>query len=396
MESLSTPLSPSPWVSVADLIGIRDKAQEVIAKNQVAALAPFVPKSPPIFNSIQVANLCGLDRNRFENRRRAGDLPNGNETNNRRRVFTLKEALTWIAAYRGPKLRRGLYPGVQCPKGVVITVGNFNEAIGKSATVATLAQGLSLRGHRVLILDLDPQGSLTSMLGVNYETVEDTDTVLAAISGQEQSFANAIQPTYWSGIHLVAAASRLSSAEALLTATRDKDNHAYWAAISEGLDDSIRAQYDVIIITTESRLSALSINAFFAADILVIPVPSTPNGFMSSANTFKFLAELNADFVTDGGLDKGFSFINVLPSRAHSDPTADLCREWLIDAYGKLVLSEIPDLVFTPKNGTVYDETFAQPPIKTNRPAYEAFERVAQIIEGQMHRIWQARAKTAG
>jgi chromosome partitioning protein len=373
---------------------MRTRAHDVVNENRAAAAAPSVKKVPPEFNSSQVADLCGIDRNKLEHRRRKGGLPDGREEA-RRRLFTLKEAQEWVLEYRKPSLKRGCVPKGAMPKAVVLTVGNFKGGVGKSTTAATLAQGLSLRGHKVLVIDTDPQGSLTSLMGVAPETLEDEDTILSVASGETTSLSDAIRPSYWSNIHLIGAAPRISGAQFHLPVRAKNGKFKFWSAISSGLDVDIRDLYDVVIIDTPPALDYLTINAFYAADILLVPLPPSAMDFVSSTQFWDLFVDLNEEF-SEYGMVKDYSFVNVLLSRVDAnDSAALLVREWITDSYGKHVLPvEIPTTAAAKtaaaEFGTVYDATVAQQSARTYRRAYEAYERLVEIIEGQLQRVWQS------
>ncbi|MEI6603586.1 MAG: AAA family ATPase [Clostridia bacterium] len=372
---------------------MRTHAHDVVTQNRAAAASPYTNKVPPQFNSSQLAELCGIDRNKLEHRRRKGGLPDGIE-DARRRLFSLQESQTWVSEYRKEKLKRSYVLDGALPKAVVVTVGNFKGGVGKSTTSATLAQGLSLRGHRVLIIDTDPQGSLTSLMGVAPETLEDADTVLTVCSGDAVSLTDAIRPTYWSNIHLIGAAPRISGAQFHLPARAKNGEIQFWNAISNGLDDDIRDFYDVVIIDTPPALDYLTINAFHAADILLVPLPPSAMDFVSSTQFWDLFVDLNEEFA-EYGMVKEYSFVNVLLSRVDTNDTAAaLVREWISDAYGKYVLPvEIPSTAASKtaaaEFGTIYDKTVAQQSVRTYRRAYDAYERLVEIIEDQLHRIWQ-------
>jgi chromosome partitioning protein len=386
-----------PKVTIADLAAMRTRAHDVVSQNRAAAAAPSAQKVPPEFNSSQVAELCGIDRNKLEHRRRKGGLPDGRE-DTRRRMFTLKEAQEWVAEYRKLKLRRGCVPKGAKPKAAVITVGNFKGGVGKSTTAATIAQGLSLRGHKILVIDTDPQGSLTSLMGVAPETLEDEDTILTVASGDATSLADAIRPTYWSNIHLVGAAPRISGAQFHLPARAQRDGMKFWSALSSGLDEDIRDLYDVVIIDTPPALDYLTINAFFAADILFVPLPPSAMDFVSSTQFWDLFVDLNEEFA-EYGMNKEYSFVNVLLSRVDTnDSAATLVREWITEAYGKHVLPvEIPTTAAAKtaaaEFGTAYDATVAQQSARTYRRAFEAYERLVEITEDQLQRVWQSQAE---
>lgn len=376
---------------------MRTRAHEVVSQNRAAAAAPSAQKVPPEFNSAQVAELCGIDRNKLEHRRRKGGLPDGREEA-RRRMFTLKEAQEWVLEYRHSKSKRGCVAAGQMPKAVVIAAGNFKGGVGKSTTAATLAQGLSLRGHKVLVIDTDPQGSLTSLMGVAPETLEDEDTILNVASGEAQTLADAIRPTYWSNIHLIGAAPRISGAQFHLPARAQKDGVKFWSVLSNGLDEDILDLYDVVIIDTPPALDYLTINAFYAADILMVPLPPSAMDFVSSTQFWDLFVDLNEEFA-EYGMQKEYSFVNVLLSRVDANDTAAaLVREWITEAYGKHLLPiEIPSTAAAKtaaaEFGTVYDATVAQQSARTYRRAYEAYERLIEITEDQLVRVWQSQVK---
>jgi chromosome partitioning protein len=373
---------------------MRTRAHGVVSQNRAAAAAPSASKIAPEFNSAQLAELCGIDRNKLEHRRRKGGLPDGRE-DSRRRLFTLKEAQEWVAEYRKDKSRRNIAKDGKLPKACVIAAGNFKGGVGKSTTAATLAQGLSLRGHKVLCIDTDPQGSLTSLMGVAPESLDDEDTILAVASGETQSLSEAIRPTYWSNIHLIGAAPRISGAQFHLPARAQRDGVMFWSVLANGLQEDIHGIYDVVIIDTPPALDYLTINAFYAADILFVPLPPSAMDFVSSTQFWDLFVELNEEF-GEYGMSKSYNFVNVLLSRVDSNDAASaLVREWIGEAYGKHVLPvEIPSTaaakVAAAEFGTVYDATVAQQSARTYRRAYEAYERLVEITEDQLSRVWRS------
>ena len=81
-----------------------------------------------------------------------------------------------------------------------------------------------------------------------------------------------------------------------------------------------------------------------------------------------------------------------------NDSAASLVREWITEAYGKHVLPvEIPTTAAAKtaaaEFGTVYDATVAQQSARTYRRAYEAYERLVEITENQLIRVWQSQGR---
>ena len=353
-------------------------------------LAPQAKKLAPIFSMTQLSALCGLDKGQLAYRLSKGDLPVGqmNATGSRRE-FTLADARTWVKTYRAESLR---------PSGkraVTIAVGNFKGGVAKTTTAMTLAQGLSLRGHRVLAIDTDPQGSLTTLFGVLPDTdVAETQTIAPLTSGDETSIRSAIQSTYWDGIDLVAAAPALFAAEFMLPARQMRDSSfQFWDVLNMGLE-SVRDEYDVILIDTPPSLSYLTINAFMASDGLIVPLPPNALDFASSAQFWSLFSDLASNLVQSAGLTKTFDFIHVLLSRVDaSDAASSVVRTWIAATYAeKLLPVEIPKTSVTSSSsaefGTVYDISKYDGNLKTYKRARDAYDRVADLIEQSVQSSW--------
>ena len=145
--------------TIADIDAQADRVLEVIELARNKSLFPNVEKKPPTFSLAQVAEICRIDRSAFMRRMSKGDLPSGTEINSARRSFTLAEVRAWAKAYsRSYSRKRG-------DKAVVLAIGNSKGGVTKTTTAACVGQGLSLRGYKALAVDLDPQGSLTSLCG---------------------------------------------------------------------------------------------------------------------------------------------------------------------------------------------------------------------------------------
>jgi len=367
-------------------------ARAALMMNEIrsAMLAPTARKAAPVFNLSQVAAMCGLEKGSFSHRLARGDLPAGrlNEAGSRRE-FTLAETREWIREYRAEHLR---------PKGaeaVTIAVGNFKGGVSKTTTAVTLAQGLSLLGHRVLAIDTDPQGSLTTLFGILPDTeVDEQDTILPLAMGSETSIRYAIRPTYWEGIDLVAAAPLLFGAEFALPARQTQEpGFEFWRVLDLGVDD-VRGDYDVIIIDTPPALSYTTINAFIAANGIIMPLPPNALDFASAAQFWQLFSDLTTQLLANRGLSKEFDFINVLLARVDSaDAASDIVRQWIAQTYAEKVLPiEIPKTavigVTAAEFGTVYDIARYDGSAKTFKRARDAYDSFVSYIERSVRTVW--------
>lgn len=382
------------------LAGIADQAERAVAMmNEIrsAMLAPTARKSPPIFNLSQLAAMCGIEKGSLSHRMGRGDLPAGrlNESGSRRE-FSLAEARSWIREYR----REGLRPAGA--EAVTIAIGNFKGGVSKTTTAVTLAQGLTLLGHKVLVIDTDPQGSLTTLFGILPDTeVEEQDTILPLAMGSETSIRYAIRPTYWDGIDLVAAAPVLFGAEFALPARQTQEpGFEFWRVLDLGIDD-VRADYDVIVIDTPPALSYTTINAFMASNGIIMPLPPNALDFASASQFWSLFADLTSELITKRGLSKSFDFIHVLLARVDSsDAASNIVRQWIGSTYAEKVLPvEIPKTAVTATTsaefGTVYDISRYDGSAKTFKRARDAYDTFVSHIEGSIRSVWQQQAAAA-
>lgn len=387
---MNTAHSLTPEIGIQELDAVSVNALHVVSQVRSAMLAPEARKSSPTFNSTQLADLCGIDKNRLQYLVRKGELPGGTKDDSGRREWTLAEAREWIKSFRLESLRDS-----RKAPGATITVANFKGGVSKTTTATALAQGLSLRGHKVLVIDCDPQGSLTTLFGVLPDTeVEESDTILPLCAGDVDTVMPAIQKTYWDGIDLIAAAPLLFNAEFLLPSRQKSERgFAFWRVLDDGLT-AARDEYDVIIIDTPPSLSYITINALIAADGVVMPLPPNALDFASSAQFWNLFTEVCGGLFKAGGDDKKFSFIDVVLSRVdRADAVSVAVRQWIGSAYGRYVIPvEIPKTSIaasaSAEFGTVYDVGPSSVQAKTLKRARDAYESLVDYVEQQVAGVW--------
>jgi chromosome partitioning protein len=377
-------------ISIPDIAKIAIEAKDMLARVRGHMLAPDRKKKAPTFTIGQVAALCGIDKPKLQYRIKKLGL-HAEGTDGRARSFSLAEVQELARIVREDYVRP------DGARGVVIGVGNFKGGVTKTTTTMCLAQGLSLKGHKVLCIDMDPQGSLTALFGMLSDAeIQDEMTVgrILVDNSEGELLDGAVQKTYWQGIDLIAANTNLYAAEFSLPARQMTDSSfQFWNVLNEGLV-SLREKYDVILIDTPPALSYLTINAFMASDGLIVPLPPNNLDFASSVQFWNLFGDLSSTLMESAGLTKKFDFLNILLSRVDAaDVSSSVVREWIQATYGDKVLPvEVPKTTVTvsasTEFGTVYDITRYEGSMKTYRRAREAYDRVVDLIEQSIVVSW--------
>jgi len=254
------------------------------------------------------------------------DLPQGrSETEGGAKWFTLDEVLRLRAhfAAEGSKSKNYLpYRPAGLPA-KMIAVANFKGGVGKTSTAAHLAMSAALDGYKVLVIDLDSQGSMTSIFGgrvadewqtvfpllarhyAGYLRAENQrrldrgenpqpldDTLGEALGIRTQDL---VQGTHWPNIDLIGAQLNLYWAEFQIPVWRMQGRGwKLWDALTDTLaEDGMLDAYDVIILDTPPALGYLTINGLAAADILLVPMGAS---FLEFDSTGRFFDMLHSTF----------------------------------------------------------------------------------------------------
>ncbi len=153
-------------------------------------------------------------------------------------------------------------PGPKCA--TIVSMTNQKGGVGKTTSTINLGAALAETGRRVLLVDFDPQGSLSVGLGVNPHTL--AQSVYNLLFSREYSFEEIVLDTPVPGLELLPANIDLSAAEVQLVSEVAREQ-----ALKRVLDP-IRGGYDFILIDCAPSLGLLTVNALTASDRVIIPL----------------------------------------------------------------------------------------------------------------------------
>jgi chromosome partitioning protein len=149
----------------------------------------------------------------------------------------------------------------------VIAVANQKGGVGKTTTAINLATALALAGQRVLIVDIDPQGNLTSGVGQKGKPTAE-QTIYAALTTETPTTdaSSFILNTAVERLDLIGADRQLTGAEIEMVSLRRREER-----LRMFIADA-RAGYDYVFIDCPPSLGLLTLNALVAADAVLIPL----------------------------------------------------------------------------------------------------------------------------
>jgi chromosome partitioning protein len=147
----------------------------------------------------------------------------------------------------------------------ILAVANQKGGVGKTTTAINLATGLAMTGQRVLVVDMDPQGNLTSGVGLKGQAGPG-GTVYQALTGDAPEPDRFVLATKYGNLSIVPADRNLTGAEVELVLLQNRE-HRLRAFLEQ-----VRDHFDFVFIDTPPSLGLLTLNALVAADAVVIPL----------------------------------------------------------------------------------------------------------------------------
>jgi chromosome partitioning protein len=281
-----------------------------------------------------------------------------------------------------------------------VVFANFKGGSAKTTSSVHFAQYMAREGYRVLLVDLDSQGSATAQFGIDPSTEVSfeksfTAWTIAREAGRELEGTSLCQATYWPYIDLVPAGAVLAQAEESLSqrsSERKFENVFYFDELASFLT-AVGDEYDIAVVDTRPDVNMLMTIALHAATGLIIPARATMTDLASTGEFFAHLANYVAEFEQAFGVGINVKFTKVMvtaydPTDRSQEALVSLIRERFGDSVlpGEFLHSRIMGTAGFGK------ETLYEYEPSTDRAAYNrviaSANAVNRAIEREILRGW--------
>ncbi|MBS7707380.1 plasmid partitioning protein RepA [Chelatococcus asaccharovorans] len=390
--------------AVDDTIG--EQAELLSSQLQAMSDALFPPTSRKTlrrFTSGEAARLMGISDSTLRKINLAGEGPQPEVGANGRRLYTLgqiNDIRRLLAVSTRGRESIDFVPHRRAGEHLqVLAVTNFKGGSGKTTTSAHLAQYLALQGYRVLAVDLDPQASLSALLGLLPETeVMANETLYAAIryDDAKRPLSEVVRPTYFDGLDLVPGNLELMEFEhttpkALTSANRTGEG-LFFTRIAQAFDD-VADRYDIVVIDCPPQLGFLTLSGLCAATAMIVTVhPQMLD--IASMSQFLLMTRDLLGVVRDAGGELRYDFLRYLFTRYEpQDAPQTKVTALLRNLFGDYVLTNtmvksaaVSDAGLTKQ--TLYEIGRENLTRSTYDRAMEALDAVNREIEGLIRAAW--------
>lgn len=244
------------------------------------------------------------------------------------------------------------------------TVAIFNQAggVGKSSLTRDLGYELAQRKQRVLLVDADPQASLTEFLGLNTDQLE--HSLFDAIIHRETLPIHKVH-----GMDLIPSTIDLATADFLLNAEIGRE-----LRLKETLRP-IKDNYDFIIIDAPPSLGNISINVLVAADEILIPVQCEIKALRGTKHLFDTIEKVRL-------LNPNLKIAGILPTLLDARTRLNTeTYEVIQNRFGNRLK------VFSPiRRGVAFAEAAARAlPVQLHAPRFDGISDIKKLVEGLLN-----------
>lgn len=373
---------------------ISERLNAAIREHLLAAFAPDNTKSLRTFSAPEAAELLGVSGQFMRKVHSEGTVPEPGEVRGGRRYYSAVELWEARQILEQSSRTKGKYlPGRrEDEKLQVWQLMNFKGGSSKSTTTIHLAHYFALRGYKVLVVDLDPQGSLTSMCGISPEIEFDGLTIYDAIRYDNPvPMSEVVQETYFPGVYIAPARLILSEFETE-SAVHSNPDQPFFTRITNALAQ-VENEFDIVLVDSPPQLGFLTISGMAAATSLIVPL--TPSMLdVSSTAQFLELAGAYMGVIEEAGASLQYDHFKFLVTR---DEPTDVPSQQLTSFMRALFQDRVMSATAL-KSTAISDATMLKQSIyevvrsEMTRATYDrakgSMDAVGEEVERMVHQAW--------
>lgn len=295
-----------------------DRLAVALENHMRTSFMPDARKELRPFTSAEAAEFLGMDPARLRKLHFDGKIPEVEMDGRGRRLYSGANIVEIRRALEAQSRKHGQFlPGRrEGDRLQVIAVANYKGGSSKTTTAIHLAQRLALRGYRVLAIDIDPQGSLTTMFGYTPETeFQSGGNIYDAIRYDDPvPMHEVIRKTYFPNLDLAASGLVLAEFEhETPRALNERREPMFFKRLGLAIDQ-VEADYDVVVIDCPPQLGFLTMSALIAATtVLITVIPSMLD--IASMNQFLQMTAGLLNVVSNYGASLEYDHLKFLITR---------------------------------------------------------------------------------
>lgn len=380
-----------------DLLKDEGQLRASLDKHMLSSFAPEKSKELRFFTSAEISSLLGLSNSHLRKMHFDGKIPQVQTDSRGHKQYTSKDLYNIrVALAQNSKTPQNFLPGrVGDEHMQIIAVTTFKGGSGKTTSTAHLAQALNLRGYRVLVCDLDPQASLSSMFGLRPELeLDESVTLYDAIRYDDPvPIRDIIQKTYFHNLDIAPGGLILSEYETETPyAMRQGITPPFYLRLSAALDQ-VSNDYDVVLIDCPPQLGFLTMSALVASTGILIPV--IPNMIdVASLSQFLTMTTSLLKVVEKSGQNLNYDFMRYVLCRYEpSDTPQSQMASFLRMHFGPRLMTEtfvkstaVSDAGL--RQNTLYEAVRGEITRSTLDRALESFNGVANELDATIKAAW--------
>lgn len=254
----------------------------------------------------------------------------------------------------------------------IISIANQKGGVGKTTTAMALGAALASKGKRVLLIDLDPQGNLSSYLG--YESdggITIHELIVAGAAGREINVASCIRRSDAEQLDYIPATLALGDSDSALQVAIGKERVLYRC-----LQAPAFGNYDYAVIDCRPALDNLTLNALSASDVVIVPVQMQKfalDGLDALFNSMRMIQRL---------INPGLKLGGILRTMRDNTNMTESVDAYLAERYGDSLYHTSIRRSVEAANSTALQKSLVSYKNKLSAE-YEAFAEEFLVREGQ-------------